>query len=248
MSIEMKSEVTKERVRMSLDVAGAPAASTGLYMILDGSAGTMTVVMPGMNMATVSDLTSLGANPMVRTEMKGEPTLQVEDRGPGERMLGMSTRRYHVRSEYTMVMIMGSDSCSRTDTDDLDVWTTTEIELTPTLASAMSMLRDRVAGGGLARLATAKQEKMKGVQLAVVGTQTLRSGSGWSMVARSKAEVTSVVRADIDNSRFTVPAGYNTMDVREMMAGMDPATMAAAMSAAGPGALKSFCEPRLKLP
>lgn len=248
---EMKIEVTKDHMRVSITGTAFRGPAAGMYMIFDGTHGTATSVLPSTQVAVIADMATLtnGANRFVKLDIKGEPTVQVHDLGAGQPMLGMPTHRYHVTTQYTTVLTMGAESCEKTYISDGDSWTTTTIDVATSLADAVSSMMGMGANAGLAKLHALRQSTPKGFALKWVGTSTTRSGNGKTVVSRGTTEVTEVAKSEIPSSRFTVPSDYRTTDVRNVAGRMDSSLMAKAMSSeAAVEGFKRVCAPDFKQP
>ena len=247
----MKIEATKTHLRFTMDgsIFGDKMPG-GMFQIYDIAAKTLTMIMPGMKMATVTDMSDTARNAQLtpKIERRGDPVLIVEDRGVGEPILGLATHRYHVKSEKTSTYSLGAASCQKTEVDESDVWTTTEFEPPADYSHALSSIL-----GTSAKLDTKsdalRREKMKGFIVMEVGTTTTRTGAGVPATMKGTEELTAFSKTDIESSRFAVPADYNLMDFRKMMSGMDPSIMAQAMSTAGATVMTRLCgEGTKKLP
>jgi hypothetical protein len=227
-SITVAIEVAGDKMRMEISSAMFPAAA-GIYMLIDGAAGTITNVMPTQQMAMTMDVE--GVTGIVRFSIKGEPTVDVEDLGPGENILGLPTRRYHHRTVYTLVTTLGDKSCEKTVVTDGDQWMTPSTKLSE---SAMKTLLD-VNGGQMTPpamrvLAEKARVKMPGVLLRAILTSTTTTPAGEASSVKVQSDVTSFGSMEIDPARLAPPAGFNMMDTREMVKEMDPSMIAGALS------------------
>ena len=63
-----------------------------------------------------------------------------------------------------------------------------------------------------------------------VTTTTIPTSKGDSATATMRMQVSDLKKQDIDPADFEVPAGYNTMDMREMMKNMDPSMLSGAIA------------------
>lgn len=239
----MKIEATKTHTRLSMDgsIIGNKMPG-GMYSIYDIAAKTVTMIMPGMKMATVTDMSDTTRNAQVapNIEQIGDPLLVVEDRGAGEPVLGLTTHRYHVKSEKTSTYTFGAVSCQKTEVEEGDVWTTPEFEPPAEFSHALSSF-----GGIVSKLYTKadalRRGKMKGFVVKQLGTTFNRTSAGVSELMRGNTELTAFSKAAIDDARFAVPPDYRVMDFSKMAAGIDPSIMAQAMSTAGETAIKKAC-------
>ena len=246
-----KIEATKTHLRFSMNgsIFGDKMPG-GMYQIYNIAAKTMTMINPGMNMATVTDMSDTARNAQVapKIEQIANPLLVVEDRGAGEPVLGLATHRYHVKSEKTSTYTFGAVSCQKTEVEESDVWTTTEFEPPADFSHALSSFGGTISQWN-PKADAVRREKMKGFVVKDIGTITTRSIAGVSDVMRGNTELIAFSKAPIDDSRFAVSPDYSVMDFRKMMAGMDPSIMAQVLSTAGKMAIKNACgEGAKKLP
>jgi hypothetical protein len=204
--------------KMRMEFSGRDAE--GMYLLIDNTAGTMTSVIPAQQMAIKMDFPGVGVgiSGLMKTSVRGDPTIDVEDLGPGENILGLPTRRYHSRTAYTLVITIGDQSCEKTFVTDGEQWMTSS---TPQTASAMKTLMS-VSGGqnssaAMKALADATQAKMPGVMLRTIATSTTTTASGESSSVKVRSDVTSFGATEIDTARLVLPAGFNVRDTSEMM-------------------------------
>ena len=111
--MEMKIETTGTHVRISMDGPAFAASGGGVYQVYDTAAKTAMMIMPRMKSATLTDMSNVAQNARlaVKTELGGEPSFLIEDRGAGEPILGWATHRYHVKSETTTIWSPTSAAC-----------------------------------------------------------------------------------------------------------------------------------------
>jgi hypothetical protein len=228
--------------KMRMEVSGPMMRGvSGVYLLIDGAAGTITNVMPAQKTAMTMDIPGVGGGVtgLVKASIKGDPTIDVEELGPGENILGLPTRRYHSRTAYTLVMTFGDQSCEKTIVTDGEQWMTPG---TTPLAAAMKTLQSlsggQVASAAMRALADATRAKMPGFALRSIATSTTTSASGESTSVKVSSDVTSFGAAEIDPARLATPAGFNVMDTRAMMKELDPSMVSAAITDA---VRKSLC-------
>jgi hypothetical protein len=239
--MEMKTEATKGHLRLTMS-GSLVAAAADTYIIYDLTGSTMSMVMPSLSMATLMDTAAIhgAASQAMKTETKGVPKLEVEDKGAGEPILGLQTHRYHVKSETTIIYSTASGSCEKTRAEDVELWNTTTFELPAVYIDALRTV------AGTAGSADSKLEKMirattVGFTVKSISTIATHAGAGPVSLLKSSEEMTAFVKGNIDDSRFAVPDGYRTMDSRQLMANMDPEKRAEVMAAGVERQLEMMC-------
>jgi hypothetical protein len=251
--MEIKTEATKTHVRLSIDGTFAPTTA-GMYVVFDLAGSTMTTVMPYLKTASTTDSAARHSalSQALKGKLKGEPKLEVEDKGAGEPVLGLQTHRYHVKSETTTIYTMRSGSCEKTEVEDSELWNATTLELPPAYTDALLSVAGLVGDAGT-RLNEMKRARMKGVTVKSVSTLAIHVDAGPAATSNSSSELTAFSKGDIENSRFAVPDGYRNTNSSQIMnnpimANIDSATWAGAMATATENALKRMCEPLGKKP
>jgi hypothetical protein len=240
--VEMKIESTGTLMRLSMDGPAFAASVGDFYQVHDFAAKTMTLILPRMKSATLIDLSDAAQNARLtmKTELSGEPLFFIEDRGAGEPVLGWATHRYHLRSETTTIYSWGSVSCQTNEVRESDAWTTTEFEPPAGYYQSLASIGGTL-GSSNNVYAVLKRKKMKGFVVKEIETSTTRSGAAVPAEIKATIELTAFSRADLASSRFAVPSDYDLLDLRKVMAEMDPSMMAQAQSTVGENAIKKKC-------
>ncbi len=230
-AVTMAMEASGDRLRVQVN-STSPAAAQGMYMIFDGATGTIINVLPATRTSMVMDLSGpmTGLAAMVKTSLKGEPTIEVEDLGAGEAILGAPTHRYHSRTVYTMVSSIGDVSCEKTESSDEFVWMTPN---TATSVSVQKAMRGVVGGRwtqpAMTSLYAMRQKKMPGIELRQSGVVKTVSSTGDSSSVRVTYDVTTFGEVSLDADRLAAPPDFEIMDMRETMRDMDPAMVSSAL-------------------
>ena len=141
--------------------------------------------------------------------------------GPGESILGYSTRHLQYRTGYTMRMaVMGMKQEQRVDMTQ-DIWVTDAFD---PRAFAVWLRPDQRMKGlieGLDELLEAEFSKMQGVPLKSVMVQTSTDKKGRSTNSTSTTEVQALREESIPASMFQIPAGYTETQIMPDMAELE---------------------------
>ncbi len=217
------------------------AATAGLYSLLSDSDSTLTSVMPEMRMATVMNFGASGPMPArVKSGAEHMTTDSLEDLGEGETMLGRPTHHYRETRVGTLDVAMGDQMCVQHFNSVDDAW----LSLDPELLA--SMAADKTAGmSAIASVApdlSSNSGKMpKGMALRSVHTSTSGSVRAPKTVTMTM-EVVELEQGELPDSLFVVPADYNKMDMRKVMADMPAGLMESAMKTAMAKTMKVICD------
>jgi hypothetical protein len=220
-TMRIKTAQGKIRIEVEGIDANMPA---GVYMLLRDD-GRMSVVMPAEKRVMVMDLAAMtsGAGAlggMGAMEFK-DVAVEVEDLGAGERLLGHATHKYRVTQRYTIAMSMMGQSIQTTNASSSEVWMAADVPGADAMAKFTESIGGSMTGGAPAAkpLADAMKGKMpKGTALKTVATMTVTQNSGTPTTTVSTVEVTAITKTDIDPAEFESPAGYEVMDLGDMMA------------------------------
>jgi len=254
-SMALKYQVTARNLLMEfVQVSGMAEMGIveGMTQILDDRDSSMTTVMPAQHMAMVMHLSDLlGSAPGMRAAMtpKIEPHVtssNVEDLGPGERILGHATHRYRITTTGTMdVTIMGRTCTKRTDAVE-EMWMAPDVDLMPAMQTMMKHYGTStgVAAPDLQQLG-ASGPHLKGTALRAVSRTTAADATGKAVPVTTTTEYVEMSQAPIAASVFVVPADYQIMDTRKLMAeipaGVMDSVMAKAKADGQEGGLKNLC-------
>lgn len=141
--------------------------------------------------------------------------------GPGESILGYSTRHLQYRTGYTMRMaVMGMKQEQRVDMTQ-DMWVTDAFD---PRAFAVWLRPDQRMKGfieGLDELMEAEFSKMQGVPLKSVMVQTSTDKKGRTSTSTTTTEVQALREESIPASMFQIPAGYTETEVLPEMAELE---------------------------
>ena len=212
-----------------MEFAGAnPMGRQGGFMILDATAGTMTMVDAERREAMVIDpeamggaIAGMGIGGMVKTDVR-DIAVDVTPLGSGERLLGYATTRYRIVRAYTMaVTVMGRTTTTRHRSEGT-VWIAERFMDDPAFelwAKRFASSFGRASGEGLRKLVDAESAKApKGMALKQVLTSTDTDDKGVATTTTTTMEMTELKRASIPDADFQVPSGYKVVDTRAQMA------------------------------
>lgn len=191
-----------------------------LYLV-DPSEQTYSPFNLGEMMNTVGAMME-GMGEMMKMEFTDISTEKLSE-GPGESILGYSTKHYQYRTAYTMNMsVMGMKQQQQVDMVQ-DIWITDAFD--PRSGFAVWMRPDKRMDGfieGLDELMEAEFSKVTGAPLKMVIVQN-STGSGGGFMGRGGKEqtttttitneVTTLREESIPAGTFQVPAGYTETEL-----------------------------------
>lgn len=223
--------------RIDFREGGLPMTTSGGYMLVRGADRQFVIVNVKDRQAMLLGADGLGAglgaltnNALVKMTMR-DPRFSFEELGPGERILGMPTRRVRVHDASTMEMrVLG-----RTNRSTSSTVTETWIAARPAgLDAAAVQGWSRAFGAGLrrtnaelaAQMADYERKYGDGIALRSVGVTESTDDKGRARTDTVRMEVTDLTRGRLDPALFDVPAGYETVDMGQMVAAVDSARRA----------------------
>lgn len=221
----MTVTIAGDRMRSDF-LSPRPGMGDGAYMLFDAASTTLTLVDPSRKQAMIIDakggdgFASMASGLGVKFDVSDVQT-SVTDLGAGERILGRSTRKYHISRSYsTSMSVLGRKSTTNTK-EETDSWVTNDFagqrafdEFGRTMARSTRMI-----GGNAAAKLNADAEKLpKGVPLKQVVTTTTTSDKGETHTMTTTMEMLDLTSGNFDPSLFAVPAGYQTLDLKAQMA------------------------------
>jgi hypothetical protein len=230
------------KVRMDFTTSTLKGPQTaGMYTVMNDIDSTITSVMPGMRMATVTSLAAFGTLPArVKSGAEHVAKDSVDDLGDGEPILGRPTHHYREMRAGTLDVSMGDQMCVQHFNSVDDEWLALDPELMasmaadkPTAISAFAEMAPDLSSGST--------KMPKGVSLRSVHTSTSGSARQPKTVTMTM-DITELERGELPDSLFVVPTGYNKMDMRKMMADMPAGMMESAMKTAMANTMKGMCD------
>ncbi len=233
-TMSMLTETLDSKFRITIKSDAVAGAASEIQMIIDSLAGTMTNIMPAQSMAMIMPTSMLkqgqAALPAYSMEMAPNPVVSITDMGVGEPILGHATRHYHQTFSYSMKIIVGDESCVKPSREVADVWTTTEVNFPNIMGAIQRFTGAKTPSGFAEKLDSLQNKTLKGMMLRRISTVSTTSASGDTLRVTTSMEIAALKSEGIDSSDFDVPSGYNVMDMRATMAGMDPSAMQQSMS------------------
>jgi hypothetical protein len=218
--------------RVDFREGGIPMAQGGSYLLVRGAEQQVVLVSPRDRQAMVLSAEALGSgigamtnNALIRVTMR-DPRFAFEELGPGERLLGMPTRRVRIISGATTEARVFGRTSRTTDTTVTEVW----IAPRPAGVDAAALRGwARSFGGGVRRTNAALAAQMAGYEqrygdgLALRSVAVTRTADekGRARVDTVRMEVTELSRDRVDPALFQMPAGYATADVGAMATAAD---------------------------
>jgi hypothetical protein len=212
--------VSEKGGRLDVDEASkeqGAAADKGAYFLYDPA--SMMIVSPTdkrilkISFEDLDQGISAPAANVPSTRMSvSDVVVSVEELGPGAPMLGMSTKKYQITSDYELA------SADRSSTEHVvqDVWVADEKKGLANPFVRMGQLRigaGSSSGELLKKTAEAERTMGRGIVLRTVTSTT-------SMLSRTEVtqsvttmEVTDLQPAEIDDALLTAPADYQLTDI-----------------------------------
>jgi hypothetical protein len=253
-SMAMKYQVTDQKLRMEfVQVSGmaTAAAAEGMVQILDDRDSSMTMVMPGQHMAMVMHLSeTLGNMPGMSAQMMPKVEQHItsnrtEDLGAGERILGHATHRYRVTQAGTMDVTVAGRTCTRKIDSVNELWLAPDVDLAPAMRTVMKHYGSAIGAGTGASDIRAVGSDLKGTALRTITKSAGLDAQGHPIAVTSTIEFVEMSQAPISASVFAVPADYQSMDMRKIMAdipaGMMDSVMAQQASKSENATQKAIC-------
>lgn len=251
-SMAMRQQVTARYLRMeTLQISGmaALAAVEGSFTVFDFVDSTVTTVMPNQRMATVMGLG------MMRDAQAGQGMTMaqhltrsdLEDLGAGERISGHSTHHVRVTSAGTLDVSMMGETCSRQIQSVSEMWIAPDVDFGAVAAAATQRLGS--LNGGQAAVVTqdgiASAAMPKGTAIRTITRTTHPNAQGKQVTVTQTMDIIDVNQRPINAAVFAVPADFQTMDMRKMMADMPAGMMDSAMKAGrakgAPSVARAIC-------
>lgn len=228
-TMTLKVKVAQGRVRVEMQGGPQGAMPEGVFMLLRDD-GKVSVVMPSEGMALQMDAQQLSGGMQSMMSMMGmsaptysDVSIDVQELGAGETMLGYATRKYRVRQRYTVSGGMRGSQPVQHD-DVTEMWMTTSI---PGMDDGLQRFADVFGSafggggsGGSTELAAAMKGKIPpGYPLKTVVTSTETRNGSAGQPQTTTLEVLDVTRTNIEASEFELPAGIQLLDPAMMMRG-----------------------------
>ena len=248
-AMTMRQQRVPGKVRMAFSTpAFAGTKMDGMYTIMTDADSTISSVVPGMQMATIMNFGGMMDMDMDMSHMshlksgaEHVVTDSLDDLGETESILGHATHHYRETRVGTLDIAAGSQMCVQHFNTVTEEW----LSLDPALADALAMDRTKLADSPFEAfapdLSSSTSKLPKGVPLRTVEKAT-RGGAGGPRTVTTAIEVTELTHGDLSDSLFMVPAAYNSVDMRTMLAGMPPHMMDSAMDDAMQKQMQAMCD------
>ena len=256
-----RATVTSKHGRLDIDEAskerGAMGEKGGYFLYDDTS---MMIVNPKDKQIlkfTFDDMekgmSAFGSNtPGMRIAIT-DVAVSVEQLGPGEQLLGMSTTKYRVTQDYKVAMKVAFMNRNSTEHIVQDYWMADEKSGFANPFARMGGVRP--AGGGafaelMTKTAEANAKMGKGIPVKTLTTTTSTNDKGEKTTNVATMEVTELHAGNVDDAQFVPPADYQVMDMgeqtRAMAAQMEQAKAAKAGQADGAQTAQPDSTPSMK--
>ena len=223
--------------RIDFREGGMPMTQNGGYMVVRGVEQQLVFVNTKDRQAMIIAADGLGSgfgamtnNAMIKMTMR-DPKFAFEELGPGERILGYSTRRVRLHSGSTMeVRVLGRTSRT-SDSSVSEQW----IAARPAGIDAGAMMAwSKSFGMGLQRtnpemaqlMADYQRKYGDGFALRTITYATNKDDKGTVRTDTVRMDVVDIARGPVDPAIFEIPAGYQTVDTRQIASAIDSARRA----------------------
>ena len=217
----MRLQAATDKLRIEMHSESFRPELGPFVELFDLAAHTTTLVFPQRRTASVMSPFSMGLMPIpLRMDLAGTPKVSVQNLGAGEVILGHRTQKYRVSTSFVLRVTIGAQSCSRTTNIVADEWTTTDVDIHPTLQEISSHILDMqsMLGDAFEKIAALRANRVKGFQLRSVSKQTLPSPGGKPRSVTTTMQVTELAHGSIERAAFAIPEGFMTTDTRERLA------------------------------
>ena len=219
-----RAMVTSKGGRLDIEEASkehGAMADKGGYILYDPT--SMMIVSPKDKQIlkfTFDDLekgmSALAANvPGMRIAIT-DVAVGFEKLGPGEPLLGMSTTKYRVTSDYKIAMKVAFMNRNSTEHIVQDYWMADQKSGFANPFARMGSMRP-VGGGAFAELmsktAEATEKMGKGIPVKTLTTTTSTNDKGEKTTNVATMEVTELKAGDVDDTMLLPPADYQVMDM-----------------------------------
>lgn len=240
----MGGKLRIESVQVS-NMAGADEVE-GMYQILNAADSTMTMVMPTRRAATIMNVGGLGAGrPLVPQIEQHVKNSQVDDLGPGEKILGHATRRIRVTSEATVSVKLMTQSCTGVRNSVSEMWIAPDVDLSDALGEMSKTMTATLGPMGVPETSGSAEGMPKGTPLRTIAHVKGVNAHGDPITVTTTMEYVGLTHGPLDPSLFAAPAEFKVTDMRQLMAsipaGMLDSAMDAGASSAGSGAMRAVC-------
>lgn len=237
-----RHQISGDKIRTEFTTSAGMPGAEGSYMIYNGADTTMTMVMPGQHMAMITPLDLASAMRMQRMAIKSTNS-DVTDLGPGEAILGHATHRYRVAAAGTIEFTIAGQTCAQKFDGTSEIWLAPDVDVESAMAaqlkgmSAMAPLEmvNEMYGSARSRLP-------KGSSLRTVATTRHFDAAGNPTPVTTTMELTELSHGALPDSAFSIPAGYTTENMREMMKAVPAGMMDSIMKATSERTSKHICD------
>jgi hypothetical protein len=224
--MQTKVRVLGSDVRMDFESDANPSMRKGSFMLMGASSPKLTVVNPIERKAIVIDPAqmagvagAMGGGQQMKMDV-ADVSSRTEELGPGETILGFTTKKYRVTNGYTMnISVMGRTTSSRTES----VSTMQVSEELGSMAPAFQNFGERFAnaflgfgGDAMKKIMELNRSLPRGFALAQEQVTTA-TAMGRTMTTTSRLRVSAFTRGGVTAAYFVVPDGLTTVDMMQEM-------------------------------
>lgn len=224
-SLSVRFQATDRASRMQyVHMEGSSMANAssleGAYVLRNRADSSTMMVIPSQQLVTIMAGPMLSLSAPLKPEVSQHlATENVEDLGPGERILDHATRHYRLTRRGTNEIKLGDQSCTRPIDDVSEVWIAPDVDLTPAMQMAFAQSGAEI--GDLLK-PDLPSKLPKGGLLRAVSRSSRLDAQGASRTVTATVEITELSQASLDSSLFVVPDGYRRIDMRQALAQAPP--------------------------
>ncbi len=221
-------------IRMDYIEGTTPMGQKNGYVVVQGEQGRFVIVNPKDKQAMVMSADAFGSgfgamlnNPLVKMTMSGT-SFRFKDMGAGETILGYKTRKVRTWYSSTIEMKFAMINNRITTNDSSDQWIASGVGIDPKTMESWA----KSFGAGVKSTNPELAAELKkytneygrsGLALKTITWSTQTDKKGKVTADTILMEVTDLKTGAIDPSVFEIPAGYEVVDMSQMVAGVGAA-------------------------
>jgi hypothetical protein len=224
MNMEVEAWVEGEAAKVVFTESGNPFMKKGSYLLTRDGGQTVYLVNTEDKTYGVWDLNAMLNTASAAMESMGsfmqmeisDPKVETLLEEPGGEIAGFDTTHYRFRTSYSMEMKIMGMKRGHDQVSVQDMWVTSELDL-PGLGLWLRKDPPKMANSDLQKLVQAEMSKAKGWPLKTVDETTTVNQKGGESTVRTITEVYELKETDIDEGMFSIPDGYQQVDLMPAM-------------------------------
>ena len=217
--------VDGEKARIDFQKAeGAPIPDEGYLITTDGGK-TLYMVNPKDKQYMRWDLAGMLKSLTAITQSSGGmielrfSDSKVADLGAGEdaEILGYHTTSHKYKASYHMEMKVIAFKKAYDIVSEDQVWTTTALDA-PGFGAWLRKEPPKTGDADLDKLLSSQAKRIEGVPLKTISHSTMTDAKGKSETSTMTMEVTKLEKTPVDAAMFTIPEGYEEVEMPDLSA------------------------------